>query len=80
MIVSLTTAVIFLAVFLFLVCVGVGIYFVRRRYFPNEARMLKKLGQRELKSADIERIVSRIKTLEYSTAINKYNQTECLIC
>ena len=68
----MTTAVIVLGIVIILcglACIG---YFVKRKYFPSEARILKKLGQRDLKPADLDRIVNRIAKVEYSEKVNKY--------
>jgi len=72
-VVSLTTAVIILGIIIFLCGLTCVTYFVRRKYFPSEARILKKLSQRDLKPADVDRLVNRIPRFEYSEKVNKYN-------
>jgi hypothetical protein len=73
LVISLTTAVIVLGIVILLCGFTCIAYFVRRKYFPSEARILKKLGQRDLKPADLDRIVNRIAKLEYSEKVNKYS-------
>ena len=48
-------------------------YFLIRKYFPSEARILKKLNYSGLKLDDLDRIVKRIKPVEYKVQVNKYN-------
>ena len=59
---------------------SIAAYFLIRKYLPSEARIVKKLNNSGLKLDDLDRIVKRIKPVEYSVQVNKYNQTECLIC
>ena len=56
---------------------SISAYFLIRKYFPSEARILKKLNNSRLKLDDLDRIVKRIKPVEYKLQVNKYNQTEC---
>jgi hypothetical protein len=69
----LSAAVIALGLFIFIMMVALTAYCVRRKYFPNEARVLKLLNNKALKPAVLERILYRLKPQEYSQDINKYN-------
>ena len=79
-IISLRSAVIALAVLLSVALLSISAYFFIRKYFPSEARILKKLNNSGLKLDDLDRILKRIKPQEYNIHVNKYNQTECSIC
>jgi len=52
---------------------SISAYFLIRKYFPSEARILKKLNNIGLKLDDLDRIVKRIKPVEYNVLVNKYN-------
>ena len=53
--------------------ISISAYFLIRKYFPSEARILKKLNNIALKLDDLDRIVKRIKPVEYNVLVNKYN-------
>jgi hypothetical protein len=44
---------------------SISAYFLIRKYFPSEARILKKLNNSRLKLDDLDRIVKRIRPVEY---------------
>ncbi len=58
---SLSGAVIALGVLILIILIALTVYCVRRKYFPNEARILKLLNNKTLKPAVLKRIINRLK-------------------